>query len=207
MIRPVTLAALLLLASMGGAAAQAWDTTGVSQPGWSLGRAMREFVRDLGGDLAGYFPARGEWEWVQTTRYPDGTMRRNVHRFPAAQTGQAIEPGGPVCHMFHSGDAVVEGTVISSGRGEGRWRRVGATRYVPPGMTARSPIFVEWRRENGRWVVAAVGEDGEYRMPLLGRNRYEAVRGPRGVPLRLPLPDSARLATGVDWHEHNIPIV
>lgn len=209
--RPAALAAALVLAAVlpPPAAAQPADTADTSQPGWSLARTMREFSNDVGNDVLGYFPTRGEWEWVTTVRYPNGTRRRHVHRFPAAQAEAALGPGGPVCHAFSAGDVAVLGTVIAPDTGftAGSWRRVGATRFVPPRAPASSPVFVEWRREDARWVVAAFGENGSYREPRTGTDPFEAVRGPRGAPLRLPLPDSARVVAGLDWHRHNIPIV
>ncbi len=168
---------------------------------------MREFTRDLPGDVHGYFPTRGEWEWVLTTRYPDGSRRRQVQRFPAAQTDAALAASGPLCDSFHSGDIIALGTVIYYAGGEWeRWRRVGATRFVPPGRPATFPVFVEWRREDGRWVIAAVGEEGGYQPRLLGRDPGEAARFRRGAPLRLPLPDTARVAGGASWFENHLPI-
>ncbi|HEX9939091.1 MAG TPA: hypothetical protein VGB15_18255 [Longimicrobium sp.] len=46
------------------------------------------------------------------------------------------------------------------------WRPVSPTRFVPPGAGASSPTFVEWRREGGRWVIAAFGEETFARDPL-----------------------------------------
>jgi hypothetical protein len=43
-------------------------------------------------------------------------------------------------------------------RGTG-WRRVRGNRFVPPGASASSAIFVEWRREGDRWVVSAFGDE------------------------------------------------
>ncbi|HEX8829777.1 MAG TPA: hypothetical protein VF705_01340, partial [Longimicrobium sp.] len=55
-------------------------------------------------------------------------------------------------------------------------------RFVPPGAPSGSPTFVEWRREDGRWVVAAIGDE-----PLLGPE-------PPGVPANTIRLDSVRPA-------------
>jgi hypothetical protein len=46
------------------------------------------------------------------------------------------------------------------------WRRVSGTRFVPPGETAASAIFVEWRREGSKWVVSSFGDESFSRLPL-----------------------------------------
>jgi len=114
---------------------------------------------------------------------------------------------GPLCDVFpYAAYAMSGGNVDFDERDLTRpWHRVGATRFVPPGRGARSPVFVEWRREDGRWVVSSLGGE-EYVMPrLLGRGVDEAIPGPR-VPLRLPLADTARIAAGAPWFERNEPI-
>lgn len=203
---------IALLALAIGAArpvhAQEADEEPGSRPSWSLQRTMRAFVRELGGEVRGFFPTRGEWDWVVTTRYPDGTLRRQVRRFPAAQTDSALGPSGPVCDSFNSGDFVEMGTLIYHARGEWeRWPRVGATRFVPPGHRAGSPVYVEWRREDGRWVISSFGGEGWYQPRVLGRTPGETIRfRGRRTPLRLPLPDTARVAAGRRWYESHEPI-
>jgi hypothetical protein len=205
-IRRMLLLALVLCAARPVHGQQVYEAPR-SRPGWSLERTMRELLRDLPGDVRGYFPTRGEWEWVLSTRYPDGSRRRQVQRFPAAQTDAALDAAGPLCDSFNSGDVIALGTVIYHVGGEWqRWRRVGATRFVPPGRPASFPVFVEWRREDGRWVIAAIGEEGMYQPRLLGRDPGEAERFRRGAPLRLPLADTARVAGGADWFENHVPI-
>lgn len=200
--RTCSAVAAILLAAAGPSAlrAQDPDTTDASRPGWSVDRTMREFARDLGGDVRGYFPTRGDWTWVPTTRYPGGTDRIGIHRFPAAQTDSAIGRGGPLCDAFRSGDYAVLGTLIAPGidrRGSGEWRRVRGTRFVPQGEPASFPVFVEWRREDGRWVVSAFGGETQYATP-----RHE----PR-TPLRLPLPATEPVAAGAPWFVNNESIV
>ena len=51
-------------------------------------------------------------------------------------------------------------------RGTG-WRRVrGGSRFVPRDAPDDSPLFVEWRREGGTWVVSAVGDESFHDVPL-----------------------------------------
>lgn len=40
-----------------------------------------------------------------------------------------------------------------------RWSYVGDDRFVPPGADRSAVIFVEWRLENGRWVISSVGDE------------------------------------------------
>jgi hypothetical protein len=212
MRRCVTVAfAVILLASARSSdvRAQGSQTVTGSHPGWSVDHTMRQFELDLGGDVRGYFPTRGEWTWVVTTHHPGGPDRMGVWRFPAVQTDSAIETG-PLCDSFHSGDFAMLGTVIApavDSRGDGEWRRVRGTRFVPEGAPAGSPVFVEWRREDGRWVVSSFGGEGWYAPPLLGRPVGEVVRDGRRAPLRLPLPAGEPTAAGAAWFRDNRPIV
>jgi hypothetical protein len=64
-----------------------------------------------------------------------------------------------------------------------RWRRVAGNRFVPPGESARSPMFVQWRREDGRWVVSAFGHAIDWFPRVLGYSRGDVVRD---TVLRLP---------------------
>lgn len=200
--RSITLAALLLFAAH-SAAAQT-DGAPASRQGWTLERTMRVFIGDP-ADSHAFFPARGDWSWVETTRYPDGTTRVGVRRFPAGETVAALE--GPVCDELHSADAVKVGTIAEYAHdGRERWRRGGATRFVPPGRRASFPVFVEWRREDGRWVISSLGGGDEYQPKVLGRDAGASMHGARTTPLQLPLPDTARVAAGADWFEANEPV-
>ncbi|HEX6750983.1 MAG TPA: hypothetical protein VF092_27085 [Longimicrobium sp.] len=196
---PLLATAILALARPPAGAAQ--DTTSwASRPGWSLERTMREFVNTLGGSAPGYFPSRGEWAWVVTKRYPDGRRHANVWRFPAAQTDSALGWNGPVCNSFSSGDAVAIETIVSIAyeSQQSPWRRVGETRFVPPGQPAGSPYWVEWRREDGRWVISAFGEPGWYVRGVAGRDAADVARA-HAPRLRLPIPDDVPVASGGDW--------
>jgi hypothetical protein len=163
-----------------------------------LAARMRAFVREIqvtpNDGLAAYLPRRGDWTRVQTiglwrARRRVGE-RVGVWRFPGAETVRVIGEGGPACGSFDTsvgGVGPFEGWLGMQMRMNPQpWRRVRGNRFVPRGASADSPVFVEWRREDGAWVVSAYGEEGfsESVPPVLGR---DAPRGPfsrdtAGVP-------------------------
>ena len=204
--RSILAAAVALAAANHPLAAQAWhEPADSSRAGWSLERTMREFTRTLPGEPAGYFPTRGAWTHVVTRVYPDGRARRSIERFPAAQTKAALRPGGPLCPSFHWADAGFMGTVGEAGISEpGAWHRVRGTRFGPRGI-ADPDIYIEWRREDGRWVISEYGEEADYQPHLAGREVRST--GPAAaVPLRLPLPPDAQVAAGADWFVRGDPL-
>lgn len=162
------LAALLPLAAALPARAQAPDT--------SLDARMRAFVREIAAEpntgLAAFFPRRGDWTWVQTMRGERGGERVGVWRFPGAETVRAIGAGGPACNSFDVGGGEIgpfEGSFGMQTRMHPLpWRRVRGNRFVPRGASAGSPVFVEWRREDGEWVVSAFGDEDVYFPRVLG---------------------------------------
>jgi len=109
--------------------------------------------------IAAFFARTGEVTYVHARHERDGN-RVARWRFPAADVPRAIVQG-PLTPSFA---IQVEGQPVGLFvhqlmlRGA-RWRWVGGTRFVPPGGTASSPIFVEWRREGGQWVVSAFGDE------------------------------------------------
>jgi hypothetical protein len=164
------IATLLALAAV-PAAAQARDA-GLD----ARMRAFAESAPDAPNDsVAAFFPRRGDWTWVQAWQREDGGIEpgAGVWRFSGAETPRAIGAGGPVCDSFESpgGAGPFEGRLgMQTRMHRGPWRRVRGTRFVPPGEPASSPVFVEWRREDGAWVVSSFGDVGIRRGPrLLGR--------------------------------------
>lgn len=163
-------------------------------------RAVKDAPRD---SVAAFFPRRGDWTWTQVAEGAPPGLRSRVWRFPATETLRAIRPHGPVCESFWQSPAGVGPieTVLSMRiEGDGtRWRRVAGNRFVPPGESARSPTFVQWRREDGRWVVSAFG-DATYWFPrVLGY-----VRGPDVVrDTVLPLPPTPVYAAEAPWYLDN----
>ncbi|HEX8244135.1 MAG TPA: hypothetical protein VF541_11580 [Longimicrobium sp.] len=221
-IRASVLLAAGLLAVSAPAAAQETDgAPPAPRPGSNLDATMRAFVRAVAGrEPAAFFPRRGDWTWYVAHRTKGEPNRVGVWRFPAAQTDSAIWVGGPVCNSFNSGELETGGALLEHAGLEepplssspvhhvAPWRRVRGTRFVPPGEPAESPVFVEWRREDGRWVVAAFGDERfhgrpEARVP----NPHTVTRdGERGAPLRLPLPADGAYAAGMDWYQQHVPI-
>ncbi|MBV9109415.1 MAG: hypothetical protein JO306_08425 [Gemmatimonadetes bacterium] len=209
--RSILAAAAALAAAVHPLAAQAGnETADSSRAEWSLDRTMREFIHAVFAQPAGFFPAHGDWDWVLTARGPDGRPHRLVQRFPGAQTKEAMQPGRPLCDSFHGSDAVPEGTIMEPqlhvllGRPDRLWRRTRGTHFVPPDADKDSPVFVEWRREDGRWVVSAIGEDGD-NADLPRRTHVDLPQQPR-TPLRLPLPAETKVAADAAWFTGSEPV-
>lgn len=112
-----------------------------------------------GARLAAFFAHTGDVTYVHARHEREGD-RVARWRFPAADVPRAIEQG-PLSPSF---SLLVERQPIGlfvhqlTVRGA-RWRWAGGTRFVPAGGTASSPIFVEWRREDGEWRVSAFGDE------------------------------------------------
>ena len=187
------LSALLALAAL-PAAGQAPDA--------ALAARMRAFVDaapDAPNDsVAAFFPRHGDWTWMQAWHDVDGhgPPRTGVWRFSGAETLRAIGAGGPVCESFDAAGGIgpYHGRFgLQAEMHRGPWRRARGTRFVPPGETDASPVFVEWRREDGRWVVSAFGDRDVYVPPVRERPSRPAWRDTTGVP------EDAAFAPG-DWH-------
>lgn len=200
--RTMTFAALLAFAVP--AAAQtapdaAADTT--------LAGRMQAFVREFGetpnDGLVAYFPRRGDWTRVQTIGVWRGRtrvgQRMGVWRFPGAETARVIGADGPACGSFDTNVGGVgpwEGLLgMQTLMNRQPWRLVRGSRFVPRGESAESPVFVEWRREDGAWVVSAYGEEGipDSGPRVLGRS---ALPPSRDLTL---VPEDAAFAPA-DWY-------
>ncbi|HEU0014476.1 MAG TPA: hypothetical protein VFQ45_12375 [Longimicrobium sp.] len=182
--------------------------------GDGLSARMRAFVEAVVAarreEVAAFFPRRGDWAWVQTWHDQRGGRRwTRVWRFPGPETLRAIGRDGPACGSFDRPSGEVGPFEGSLGMRMRRhddarpWRRVRGNRFVPPDDELGWPgAFVEWRREDGRWVVSAIGDDHIY----FPRLRGEA-RGGRGTFVHadtaLPLPPSPRYAAGEEWFTSN----
>jgi hypothetical protein len=171
----------LLLAVPFRAAAQ----DGLERRNEAFLRAVRDSARE---SVAAFFPRNGDWTWMQT---PEGAPPEHpvrVSRFAATETLTAIGGGGPACYSFWQSDGgvgPVETVLVMRIMAEGtRWRRVAGNRFVPPGESGRSPVFVQWRREDGRWVVSAFGDVTPWSPRLAGEFRGGDVV--RDTVLRLP---------------------
>jgi len=166
-------------------------------------RAVQSAPRD---SVAAFFPRRGDWTWTQVAEGAPPQHRVAVRRFAATETLRAIGRGGPACGsflQFSGGVGAIETVLIMRiNRGGARWRRVAGNRFVPPGESARSPVFVQWRREDGRWVVSAFGDETYWSPRVLGEFRGgDAVRD---TVLRLP--PTPVYAAEAPWYVNTEPI-
>ncbi|HEY7770908.1 hypothetical protein, partial [Longimicrobium sp.] len=150
------------------------------------------------------------WVWIVTTRSLSGRVAVERREFRGSETVTAVEPSGPLCETFAFGGDVgsVESLVHRVRVDPLPWRLVDGRRFVPPGASPRSATFVEWRIEDRRWVVSAIGEERTAAPRLLGRPVNLLVRdSTAGQPLTLPLPADAGVAAGTRWLAEYEPIV
>lgn len=137
----------------------------------TLERRMSSFLRAVrrhrADSIAAFFPKAGDWTYLHT-RHREGGSHVGVWRFRGGEAPQAIRYRGPLWESF---ELQPEGQPIGLfahqvlHRGTA-WRRVRGARFVPPGASASSDIFVEWRREDGEWVVSAFGDESFKGGPL-----------------------------------------
>lgn len=139
-----------------------------SSPGAELEAGMKRFmvaVRSERPDsIAAFLPRAGGLTWVHTL-HETGRKRVGLWRFPAVELPRALRDRRALAPSF---TLLVEGQPIGLFRHETMtraafarqkgWRRVG-TRFVPAGEPPTAALFVEWRREGGRWVVARYGDE------------------------------------------------
>jgi hypothetical protein len=144
-----------------------WAAPGAAQGPTAAGEAsldarMHAFltgIASVGEDsAAAFFPRSGDFTWVETTHYANRDVV-GTWRFPAADFRAAYR--GLLNDML---TGHVEGNRVGSLSHQLRfrgsaWRRVRGNRFVPPDAPASSPIFVQWRREDGRWVVSVIGDE------------------------------------------------
>jgi hypothetical protein len=162
--------------------------------------------------LRPFFPRRGEWTWAATIHHVGWPDTVRVHRYPAEATRGVIGPGGEVCESFwpEVGDfgAVHDGPITYLHDAE-RWRAVSRTRFVAQGDSGDAPsVFVEWRREDDRWVVSSFGDRRVEFPRLLGVTARSGLQDPIPyAPAILPLPADTRFARGLDWFENNEPVL
>ncbi|HEY0022334.1 MAG TPA: hypothetical protein VGB24_05470 [Longimicrobium sp.] len=202
-LRRILLVALMLLGS---------PLAGQTQGAGPRAR-MREFVEALQGDraqLEDFFPRRDPWAWIVTTRSLSGRVTVERREFLGSETLAAMEHPGPLCETFAFGGDVgsVESLMHRLRMDPLRWRLVDGRRFVPPRASPRSATFVEWRREDRRWVVSAIGEERTAAPRLLGRPVNRLVRDSTpGEAVTLPLPADAAVAAGTRWFAEYAPII
>ncbi|HYR09286.1 MAG TPA: hypothetical protein VEQ60_15990 [Longimicrobium sp.] len=109
---------------------------------------------------AAFFPRSGDFTWVETTHLADGEVV-GIWRFPAADFRAAFR--GPLMEEdvlvvdYHGHRVGAFSHQVRIRRP--RWRRAPGNRFVPADAPDSSPIFVQWRREDGRWVVSVIGDE------------------------------------------------
>jgi hypothetical protein len=169
---------------------------------------MAEFLRSLPEDgptdtTRRFFPTTGDWSYTHTVHEAGGGTRIQRWIFPAAQTSLlfgfdkdvAVDPVRESFQADPHGQTYGLLISIVEGSWRRRWRRVGRNRFVPPGAPASSPVFVEWRREPGRWVIAAFGDERYCSPRRLG---YE--RGEVAPVRRFPAPAQPAYAANEGWY-------
>ncbi|CAA9343442.1 MAG: hypothetical protein AVDCRST_MAG68-3172 [uncultured Gemmatimonadetes bacterium] len=198
-------AAVLVLACMALPLA-AQPRVGLDSRMSDLQRAVDSGQRD---SVAAFFPRRGSWSWRQTvrSRRGDAVVAVGTWRFSAADARRAIGERGPLCESFEpmsGGAGPFEGRLgmqLSVGLPDRRWRRVGRNRFVPPDEPDHSRIFVQWRREEGRWLISSFGDETLARPVAEGRVvRTDEVQ--RTAPVAPPA-----YAADAEWYRQNTPVV
>lgn len=197
MLRKLILLLVLMITVPTQAAAQK-DAAGATLDA-RMQAFFREIPREPNDALAAFFPRSGDWTWVQTIHHErGGAPRIGVWRFPAAETPRVISADGPACPSFDHirGEfGPFEGKFgMQMMMHPGPWRRVRGNRFVPPGASDRSTVFVEWRREGDEWVVSAFGDEDYRGARLLGVEANTVSRD------TLPAPEGAAYAEGRPWY-------
>jgi len=165
---PALGATLLLLSAAGTSLAAQRDTARVHTAPRTAREAMRRFVHALAvpldEDPLSFFPHEGEWTWVHTTaNVPAGGDAVGIWRFRASETEGATLHCGPARDSFSgSMEGQAPGLTAEASNGEPTFREVAPHWFVPPYQKGRYPTFVQWRKENGRWVIASFGDEGEF---------------------------------------------
>jgi hypothetical protein len=137
-------------------------------------------------DVAAFFPRHGDWTWTQVVEGAPPGRGLTVWRFAAPETLLTVWRYGPVCESFRGFMGYLGDELMMRVEADGtRWRRVAGNRFVPPGESARSPMFVQWRREDGRWVVSAFGHATHWFPRVVGYSLHDFEVIPDTV-LRLP---------------------
>lgn len=169
---------------------------------------MAEFLRSVPDDgptdtTRRFFPTTGDWSYTHTVHEAGGRTRIQRWVFPAAQTSRlfGFDKGVPVDPVWDSFLADPHGQIdgllitVVEVNGQRRWRLVGRNRFVPPGAPASSPVFVEWRRERGGWVISAFGDERFCGHPMPGYELGDV------VPVRvLPAPAQPAHAADEPWY-------
>lgn len=147
-----------------------------------------------------FFPTTGDWTYTHTVHLATGRDRIQRWTFPAAQTSLLFGFGkginvDPIWDSFLSDPHGQALGLLITAIGDTPWRLVGRNRFVPPGASASSPVFVEWRREHGQWVISAFGDERYCSWPPLGYETGSIVR-----ERALPEPSPPVYAANERWY-------
>jgi hypothetical protein len=132
---------------------------------------MTEFLRALPDDRGTdttrrFFPTSGQWTYTRTIHLRSGATFVNRWELPATETSAlfGFEPEMRVNPVRESFEINYEGQKLGLlldviMRTPDQWHLVGRNRLVPPGAPPSCPTYVEWRREGGKWVISAFGDE------------------------------------------------
>lgn len=151
------LTSVVAAAVLTGACSRPAPQTPVAERPEDARAAMTRFVTALKAkDLEGFlqlFPRRSTWRYVGTATEPQQVSELSYEQLAAdfqSQTGlyeSLIYAGGDDCFRDHFVDTE-----------PGQWVEVSPGRFAHPLPEERPYVWVEWKQEDGRWVVAALGE-------------------------------------------------
>lgn len=115
--------------------------------------------------LTDFFPRSGTFAYRRTI-YSGRDTIRSEWRFPARDAERALD--GP---LWESLEVQWEGQRLGlfadqARRRKGCWRRIGYARFVPPGADVTSTTYVDWRLENGIWVISVIADEEFASEPL-----------------------------------------
>jgi hypothetical protein len=127
--------------------------------------------REEPAGVARFFPRTGTLTWVNTLHDSAGVHTRE-RQFTADEARGALGFDGALWPSFviqFEGQPIglfVHQLMSRWANTTPDWRRVGRARYVPADEPDSSALFVEWRREGGRWVVSRFGDEAYGVEPL-----------------------------------------
>ncbi|MBB4638108.1 hypothetical protein [Longimicrobium terrae] len=176
----------------------------------SARRQLNAFLTTVRGfnddSIVSYFPTEGDWTLVHVIHRPSGDDV-GVQRFRGSEAAAAMALCGPLWKAFRfSPEAVTIGSLRLWADDSTPWRATGPSRFAPAGRpefmelgdSFVSSAFVEWRRERGRWVIAALGHETFGGLRVLGTEIEDVTR-----TRRVRLPASPAYAGTEGWFLNN----
>jgi hypothetical protein len=109
--------------------------------------------------LIAFFPRTGVVTYRHTV-YSDSGIAVSVAEIAASEVPASLKgPLLPVFTLQHHGQPIGRFVHQLKLRGQ-EWEYIGNFRFVPPGEDRCSAIYVQWREENGIWVISEFGDEG-----------------------------------------------